>query len=394
MLKKILHVIAQYPDKTGSGVFLRALVNEGEKKGYTQAVIGATSKDMEVVSFSKEVKFFPVEFNSDKLNFNIVGMSDIMPYPSTKYSDLTNSMFRDWKEIFENTLERAINEFKPDIILSHHIWILTSIVAKMKSKAKLIVFSQGTELRQIELASKYKDEVLSECGNIDLICALNDYQKNKIAKVFRINKSKIESFGVGYNNKVFYKPYENTEKKDFIYVGKICKSKGVECLIKAFNSMNTDSKLYIVGSGADQEFARDLGKYNSKIIFTGHLSQNDLASLMRKCKTFILPSFYEGLPLVIMEALACRCKVIVSDIEGIRPWVGDIINNSNGVSYIPMPRVNVDVPFEDDKKQFILDIKSLMESSEIENINFNTIEYEIEKRSWEGYFTRLEKKFI
>lgn len=393
-MKKILHVISQYPDKTGSGIFLRALVNEGEKAGYTQAVVSASTKNMDVVKFKEEIVEYKVEFNSESLDFNIVGMSDIMPYPSTKYSQLTNDKYNLYIDEFEKTILRAVDELRPDIILSHHIWLTTSIITRIKGKAKLIVFSQGTELRQLNLSPRFKDEVILAAKNIDLVCALNEYQKEEISSKFNIDRSKIKVFGVGFNKQYFYKDKDDFINNDFVFIGKIAKSKGVECLIRAFKMIKGKHKLYIIGSGLEENYMKNLSMGDNRIVFTGHLTQEEAGNILRKSKVFVLPSFYEGLPLVIMEALSCRCSVIVSDIKGIKPWISDEINNSKAIKYLPMPRVNVDIPLDEDIDVFIEDLAQVMKEAIDEKIDFDSIENNVKSRSWEGYFKKLEKEFI
>ena len=52
------------------------------------------------------------------LPFPIPGMSDRMPYPSTKYREMGQEMHRCWKEAFRRVVDQAVHEFQPDIILS------------------------------------------------------------------------------------------------------------------------------------------------------------------------------------------------------------------------------------------------------------------------------------
>ncbi|MDZ7663922.1 MAG: glycosyltransferase [Desulfotignum sp.] len=54
------------------------------------------------------------------------------------------------------------------------------------------------------------------------------------------------------------------------------------------------------------------GRYflKEKAIYHGPLSHDDLGDLLRHAHVFVLPSFYEGLPLVLMEALACGCRLV------------------------------------------------------------------------------------
>ena len=128
-MKRILHITSQYPGKTGSGVYLNELIKEGNKKNYVQGLIAGLSKGEENIELNIPKKYFyPVLFKTEKMPFPIVGMSDIMPYESTKYSEMTDEMLYMWKKEFKKTIKKAIDKFKPDIIISHHLWVLTSLV--------------------------------------------------------------------------------------------------------------------------------------------------------------------------------------------------------------------------------------------------------------------------
>lgn len=398
-MKKILHVIAQYPGKTGSGIFLKSLVNEAGKLEYNQAVVAATSKKMEKVEFEKKynIKFYPMEFNTEEMNFNIVGMSDIMPYESTKYSELDKDMYITWKNSFKRVIKKALLEFKPDIIISNHLFLLTSIVSKLREKdnIKLIVLSQGTELRQMELNPKFNEEVIKGCKHVDVVCALNSYQKEKIHDVYGISKEKIKVMGVGYNSNAFYFDINTKKKRQVVFAGKLSSSKGLKCLISAFKNISEDIKLLIAGSGEEENEMKLLAKDDNRIRFLGNLNQEDLSKLFRESELFILPSFYEGLPLVIMEALACKTKVIVSDIKGIKDWVGKNINESNAIKYLSLPRLkNVDIPFKEDIEEYEKNISESILDIIDKKIDFSKIENDILERSWEKYFQNLEKYFI
>jgi glycosyltransferase involved in cell wall biosynthesis len=49
----------------------------------------------------------------------------------------------------------------------------------------------------------------------------------------------------------------------------------------------------------------------------GQLSQAELAGLMRRSTVCVLPSFFEGLPLVLVEALACGCRLVATALPGV-----------------------------------------------------------------------------
>lgn len=101
---KVLHVLAQLPLKTGSGVYFTNVI-EGlkEYKNVEQASIYATTKEYDINILEKS-KQYEVVFESDELPFSIVGMSDIMPYRNTLYSEMTEEMIVAWQNVFREKI--------------------------------------------------------------------------------------------------------------------------------------------------------------------------------------------------------------------------------------------------------------------------------------------------
>lgn len=65
-MKRILHIISQYPGHTGSGIYLQALIMEGNKKGYSQRlVVGAPKADHRGHRYIDD--FYPVKFNTKEI---------------------------------------------------------------------------------------------------------------------------------------------------------------------------------------------------------------------------------------------------------------------------------------------------------------------------------------
>lgn len=55
--------------------------------------------------------------------------------------------------------------------------------------------------------------------------------------------------------------------------------------------------------------------------FLGKLPQPELAKEYQRSDIFVLPSFFDGLPLTVIEAIACGDKVVVTDLPGIQDWL-------------------------------------------------------------------------
>ena len=106
-----------------------------------------------------------------------------------------------------------------------------------------------------------------------------------------------------------------------LFMGRLSVLKGVQYLIKAFSSIKKEYsrlKLVIVGSGNFENHLRNLAHGVKDVVFTGYVdSLADKKLLYENCLAVAVPSLYEGLPMVVLEAMACRKAVIASDVGGI-----------------------------------------------------------------------------
>ncbi len=106
-------------------------------------------------------------------------------------------------------------------------------------------------------------------------------------------------------------------QSDVIYAGRLMNFKNVDVLIKSVNLLRNENpliKCLIVGDGPEKAKLLALShklKVDRNIKFTGFLSkQDDIYSLMKSSKVFVLPSIREGFGIVILEANACGIPVI------------------------------------------------------------------------------------
>ncbi len=109
-------------------------------------------------------------------------------------------------------------------------------------------------------------------------------------------------------------------------VGRLSPEKGHSCLLKVFKKVISsvpNLKLLIVGDGALrsslEKEAKDLG-IEKKVIFTG--MQKDMVSMYRAMDIFVLPSFTEGLPLVLLEAMSMELPVVATGVGAIPQVIG------------------------------------------------------------------------
>ena len=408
-MKKILHLIAQKPDYTGSGIYLQGIIKEAAKKLYPQALVAGISQDdeMDGFQFPSTMALYPVYFDTEELPFPVVGMSDTMPYPSTKYKELTPSMYLLWRQAFVKAIKNALDNFKPDLIISHHLWLLSALVKELAPEIPVICISHATDLRQLELAPQFTDEVIAGCSRVERVMALNDFQAERIASIHKIPGESITIGGVGFNPAIFYPPAhrEKNKVKKIIYAGKLSHAKGIISLFRACELLYPEEpnfELFLFGSGDGKEekkIAAMAKRVSFKLTAPGTVSQPELGNVFRQGDVFVLPSFYEGLPLVVVEALASGLRVVVSDLPGLRSWLGDEINHSGLVSYVPLPgMVKADKPIIGELPVF----ESRLKNALLAQINqppadrpatSPKIKQAIAKLSWFGVFEKIENLF-
>ena len=114
----------------------------------------------------------------------------------------------------------------------------------------------------------------------------------------------------------------------FGFVGRLCKQKNLQLLLKAFASVPVQLRmtlsLIIVGDGPERIFleheAIRLG-IKGNVILTGNVSENRKLELLKSFDVFVLPSIYEGCPISLLEAMASSKAIIASNIPSIKQIV-------------------------------------------------------------------------
>ena len=109
-----------------------------------------------------------------------------------------------------------------------------------------------------------------------------------------------------------------TPGKYLIAVSRFVPEKGLDLLIDAFKNIKTEYKLVIAGDADhESEYSRNLKTTideNENIIRTGYITGDDLNQIFSHAGLFVLPSYHEGLPIALLEALSYGLPVLVSDI--------------------------------------------------------------------------------
>ena len=146
---------------------------------------------------------------------------------------------------------------------------------------------------------------------------VSEFSKQQIVDWYGISEDRVVVVGNGVSSEFTDQgAIYDSDVPYFLYVGNAKPHKNLTTLLDAFAlvAAKTDCKLILATQSSrslDKQIAK-LPKYTQVEVVSG-LSDSSLAQLYRGATALVLPSFYEGFGLPLVEAMACACPVIAAD---------------------------------------------------------------------------------
>jgi glycosyltransferase involved in cell wall biosynthesis len=202
--------------------------------------------------------------------------------------------------------------------------LLFVAIAKL-FKHKSIVHLHGSEFKDYYSKSTLsrKKMILWLIRSVDEFVVLSDSWQEFIYGISKRNALVINN----YVDIVKYDVIRNSGQ--ILFLGAFIKRKGIFDLINALKNINLDFHLHLCGDGENHEVQSLIDELGLNNFITNHgwVDEKKKTQLLSECSVFVLPSYNEGLPMVIIEAMACEIPIISTPVGGI-PEV--IIENSTG----------------------------------------------------------------
>ena len=167
--------------------------------------------------------------------------------------------------------------------------------------------------------------------NARKIIAVSENTKKDLVEMYGAKPEKIKVIYHGVENKFSIFSSQFSISKPFIlYIGRIETKKNVQGLIEAFNLLKekykVPHKLILIGPEGygyeNSKFKIQNSKFRKDIIEKGYVSEEEKWQLLQEANMFVLPSFYEGFGMPILEAQANGCPVITSNISSMTEVAG------------------------------------------------------------------------
>ena len=224
--------------------------------------------------------------------------------------------------------KKIIRDFSPDVVHSHMIH--ANIFARLNHLSfkyiRLICTAhnsnEGGRVRMLaykltNFLSNLNTNVSQEAS--ESLISKGAFNKNNLITVYN---------GIDLNKFNFFNKDKNSNELSFLSVGRFNKQKDYPNLFQAIsilkNTINKEVKFYIAGDGELrpqlEQLIVDLG-ISDCVVLLG--KRSDIPNLLNKADYFVLSSRHEGLPTVVIEAMACGTFVIATDCGGSAEIMGD-----------------------------------------------------------------------
>ncbi len=256
---------------------------------------------------------------------------------------------------------RLCRSFRPHVVQIHEsdgalVGLLVKILQGMQDPSpRLIALQQVSYLEEIRAVRPIRDRgiVLGRPGTTELrfrwlkapiqsvlgmlsawladrVLAPSRQTAREIERDYRISGVAVLPNVTGAGRLPSEEPRDNRAKVPgrLLFVGRLRVRKGVEVLLHALRDLarnHPEVQLRIVGDGEHRSrleaLAGDLG-LGERVEFRGACPPSEIPRWMGTAQALVVPSIYEGMPLVILEAMAAGLPVVASRVSGIPEVVG------------------------------------------------------------------------
>ncbi|MEN6642396.1 MAG: glycosyltransferase family 4 protein [Armatimonadia bacterium] len=230
-------------------------------------------------------------------------------------------------------------------VIQTHDWLSASAAVALKESfgVPLVVTMHDTELGRAMGKLTPEQQYVAEmeqwlCEKADAVAANSNFIKTELTAAYGVRADRITVAGCGVNPERFHVDVDAADFRSLfcapgvpliLFVGRLTAIKGPGILLEALREVVKvlpDAQLVLAGDGAlkDQlrQHAQEVG-LDDHTRFVGHVRGRALAALYRCANVLVVPSLYEPLGMVALEAMICDTPVVAADTGGLAELVQD-----------------------------------------------------------------------
>lgn len=242
-------------------------------------------------------------------------------------------IFDQWK--FKKELQKSSDLVFLNPSLGSRSFFRDALLAKqiIKKNTSFVVFFHGWSLDfEKKVDDKYVNFFLSTFGQAKIIFVLSNDFKNKILEWGYKGKVILETTNVesslidNFSSSDKLDLIKKTDKIKILFLARLLREKGIFETVEAFRSLSTkynNIELTIAGDGKDLEELKQFIKNDKNIIVAGYVEGKNKIDLFKNSHIYCLPSYSEGLPTSVLEAMLFALPVITTAVGGLKEFFQD-----------------------------------------------------------------------
>ncbi|WP_423479102.1 glycosyltransferase family 4 protein [Priestia megaterium] len=262
-------------------------------------------------SLEKQIVYIPTHYNGNKVVKSFLFLMSI--------SKIVFWMFHKELNIVHIHMSEKGSFFRKYIVFK---------ISKCFSK-KIILHTHGADFEDFYLnsSSTVKNKIRKLLRGVDIVIALGEKWKEKIFSIEKDSNVLVLRNAISIPSAENLSNY-NSSQFNILFLGVLIKRKGVYELLEGFkqfvNDLSENEKknvsLVMAGSGEEEAFLKQLiGEYNleGNVKLTGWINTQEKERLLSQSQLFILPSYNEGLPMAILEAMSYGLPIVSTDVGSV-----------------------------------------------------------------------------
>lgn len=224
-------------------------------------------------------------------------------------------------KLFANNL---LKSFMPDKILASWAFPEGVVGAELAQEINVPFYLKvhGSDINGHGEIAVRASQIVAAANSARGVLSVSQALADKMVEM-GVKKEKIHVIYNGVNKEKFYLDESVKRDKNILYVGNLKDSKGVFELIEAFKNISGKYDGYTLtyaGSGHMMNALKDYAKANcisDRVNFLGSVDHEKIPNLMKQSAFVALPSYAEGVPNVLLEAMSCGTPVLATNVGGI-----------------------------------------------------------------------------
>ena len=215
----------------------------------------------------------------------------------------------------------VLKRFKPDLLHGNIGGLIYFLPYLFFHRIKLIYTAHTLADKEFGSFKRYLINILLKKGKITAVGISPEIRKS-LATTYKYNINKIPLIYNGIDVNSFSDQKDFSKKISLGHVGRFEEVKNHRTIIEVFfnlKKLNPNLTLRLVGEGSLFLNYRNEFKHNEGIIFVG--KSEKVQEELKKIHLFLIPSFYEGLPLAVLEAMASGCVIVGSNVGGLKDLI-------------------------------------------------------------------------